>query len=60
MLQKTYTIDFLTKKRVINKGIVPKYYVKGNHEAIIPEDLFLNVQKEKIRRTNMSYSEKTV
>ncbi len=60
LLQKTYTIDFLTKKRVINKGIVPQYYVKGNHESIIPEDLFLNVQKEKVRRTSMSCGENTV
>lgn len=60
LLQKTYTIDFLTKKRVINKGIVPQYYIKGNHEAIIPEDLFLNVQKEKVRRVSISCGENTV
>jgi len=60
LLQKTYTIDFLTKKRVINKGMVPQYYVKGNHEAIIPEDLFLNVQKEKVRRVSISCGENTV
>jgi hypothetical protein len=36
LLQKTYTIDFLTKKRVKNNGIVPQYYVEGSHEAIIP------------------------
>lgn len=60
LLQKTYTIDFLTKKRVINKGIVSQYYIKGNHEAIIPEDLFLNVQKEKARRASMLYGEDTV
>lgn len=60
LLQKTYTIDFLTKKRVINKGIVPQYYIKGNHEAIIPEDLFLNVQKEKARRASMLYGEDIV
>jgi len=60
LLQKTYTIDFLTKKRVINKGIIPQYYVKGNHEAIIPEDLFLNVQKEKVRRVSITCGENTV
>lgn len=27
LLQKTYTVDFMTKKRVLNKGIVPQYYV---------------------------------
>ena len=41
LLQKTYTVDFLTKKRVKNTGIMPQYYVKDNHEAIIPRDIFL-------------------
>lgn len=36
LLQKTYTVDVLTKKRVANNGIVPQYYVENNHEAIIP------------------------
>lgn len=26
LLQKTYTVDFLTKKRVENNGEIPKYY----------------------------------
>lgn len=30
--QKTYTVDFLTKKRVKNDGIVPQYYIEDNHE----------------------------
>ena len=33
LLQKTYTVDVLTKKRVANNGIVPQYYVENNHEA---------------------------
>ena len=37
LLQKTYTTDFLNKTRVKNNGIVPQYYVEGNHEAIIPK-----------------------
>lgn len=41
LLQKTYTTDFLNKTRVKNNGIVPQYYVEGNHEAIIPKDIFL-------------------
>jgi DNA invertase Pin-like site-specific DNA recombinase len=36
LLQKTYTVDFLSKKRVKNNGIVPQYYVENNHEPIIP------------------------
>ena len=50
-MQKTYTVDFLTKKKVLNKGIVPKYYIEDNHEAIIPKELFNRVQEEKARRT---------
>lgn len=50
LMQKTYTIDFLTKKKVINHGIVPQYYVEDDHEAIIPKELFLQVQEEKARR----------
>ena len=30
LLQKTYTVDFLNKKRVQNKGIVPQYYVENS------------------------------
>ena len=50
LLQKTYTTDFLSKTRVKNNGIVPQYYVEGNHEAIIPKDIFLRVQEELLRR----------
>lgn len=53
LLQKTYTVDVLTKKRVKNNGIVPQYYVEGNHEAIIPRDLYMQVQEEMLRRTNL-------
>lgn len=53
LLQKTYTVDFLTKKRVKNNGIVPQYYVTDNHEAIIPRDLFMPVQEEMQRRANL-------
>ena len=28
LLQKTYTVDFMTKKKVVNNGIVPQYYVE--------------------------------
>ena len=50
LLQKTYTVDFLTKKRVKNNGIVPQYYVENNHEPIIPREIFMQVQEELIRR----------
>lgn len=50
LLQKTYTVDCLSKKRVKNTGIVPQYYVEDDHEAIIPKEMFLMVQEEMARR----------
>lgn len=34
LLQKTYTVDFLSKKRAENDGEVPQYYVENSHPAI--------------------------
>ncbi|WP_373264855.1 recombinase family protein [Hungatella hathewayi] len=53
LLQKIYTVDFLVKKRVLNKGIVPQYYIEGNHQAIVPRELFYKVQEEKAHRANV-------
>jgi len=53
LLQKTYTVNTLEKKRVANNGLAPKYYVEGSHEAIIDKDVFLRVQAEIVRRANI-------
>ncbi|MDD2627155.1 MAG: recombinase family protein, partial [Candidatus Methanomethylophilus sp.] len=53
LLQKTYTVDFLSKKRVVNNGIVPQYYVENSHEPIIPREIFMQVQEELVRRANL-------
>src|SRR5690554_7909500 len=53
LLQKTYTVDFLIKKRVVNNGHVPQYYVENNHEPIIPREIYLQVQEEMMRRANI-------
>lgn len=50
LLQKTYIEDFLTKKQVKNRGVIPQYYVTGNHEAIIDPETFDLVQAEIARR----------
>ncbi len=42
LLQKTYTVDFLTKKRVENNREVPQYYVEESHPAII-DDVLIKV-----------------
>ena len=51
LLQKSYTVDFLTKKTKINEGEIPQYYVESNHEAIIDPDVFEMVQREIERRS---------
>ncbi len=53
LLAKTHTVDFLTKKRVKNNGIVPQYYVENSHEPIIPKTLFLQAQEEITRRASL-------
>lgn len=50
LLQKTYTVDFLSKKRVMNNGEVPQYYVEESHPAIIDKEMWEAVQLEKERR----------
>lgn len=39
--------------RVRNNGSVPQYYVTDDHEAIIPRDLYMQVQEEMQRRSNL-------
>lgn len=44
LLQKSITVDFLSKKIKANEGEVPQYYVEGDHEAIIQPEIFDRVQ----------------
>ena len=53
LLQKTITTDFIEKTRIKNDGSAPQYYVKDSQEAIIPRDIFTQVQEEMVRRANM-------
>jgi len=53
LLQKGYTVDFLTKQRKVNEGEIPQYYVKNSHPAIIAPDEFDAVQVEFERRTKL-------
>ncbi len=50
LLQKTYTADFLTKKKLKNNGEIRQYYITDDHEAIIPREIFHAVQQEMRRR----------
>lgn len=54
-LQKKYTVDFLTKKQVVNKGEVPQYYVENSHPAIVDPDEWELVQQEIERRKNLPF-----
>lgn len=46
ILQKSFTVDFLTKKKKINEGEIPQYYVENSHPAIITSEVFDLVQHE--------------
>ena len=50
LLQKKFTVDFLTKKQKVNEGEVPQYYVANSHPAIIEPEIFDLVQYELKRR----------
>ena len=50
LLQKSFTVDFLTKKTKINEGEVPQYYVEDSHPAIIEPWEWEQVQVELERR----------
>ena len=40
LLQKSYTVDFLTKKRTQNKGEIQMFYVEDDHDAIISKRIW--------------------
>lgn len=50
LLQKSYTVDFLTKEKKPNEGEIPQYYVKSNHVAIIEPEVFDMVQNMMVLR----------
>jgi site-specific DNA recombinase len=50
LLQKTVTVDFLSHKRIANKGLVQQYLIENNHRSIISREIFDKVQDEKERR----------
>ena len=62
LLQKRFTVDFLTKKSKVNEGEVPQYYIEHSHEAIIPPDEFELVQAEFLRRKALGkqYNSKSI
>lgn len=62
LLQKQFTVDFLTKRRKPNEGEVPQYYIETSHDPIIDPKDFDKVQAEIARRAAIgkSYSSGSV
>jgi hypothetical protein len=56
ILQKGFTVDFLTKKRKVNEGEVPQYYVTNSHPSIVSEEVFDLVQSELEKRKGKRYT----
>ena len=56
LLQKTFTVDFLTKKVKVNEGEVTQYYIENSHEAIIPKEEWEQAQAELRRRSRITAS----
>ena len=50
LLQRYYRENHLTKKKLVNKGELPKYYAEDTHDAIISKETFDAVQAERTRR----------
>lgn len=50
LLQKVFTVDYLTKKKKLNAGEIPQYYVEGDHEPIVSPEMYETVQAEFDRR----------
>ena len=60
ILQKTVTVDCISKTRKVNQGEAPMYIVENNHPAIISREVFNRAQEELIRRQAIrSKSDKT-
>ena len=54
VLQKTYTKDCITHKRVINYGDKAKYLIHDCHEPIIDRDTYNLAMQEMAKRSSMS------
>ena len=54
LLQKTFTVDFLTKTAKVNEGEAPQFFVENSHPGIISREVFDLVQLEMKRRKGKS------
>lgn len=54
ILQKTVTVDCITKTRKRNQGEAPMYLVQNNHPAIISREIFNRAQEEFTKRKTIT------
>ena len=59
-LQKSITVDFLTKKRKLNEGEAPSYYIDDAHPAIVSKEVWALVQEERPKRNEHGYKHYSV
>lgn len=55
LLQKTFTEDFMTGKKINNVGQRNRYYVKNSHPAIVSAEVFDKAQEEMAKRARIVY-----
>ena len=55
LLQKSYVVDFLTKKKARNYGQLPQYYVENAHPPIVPKEVFMRVQGILLQQAQTRY-----
>lgn len=60
LLKKTFSIDFLHKKRYKNEGQKKMYFVENSHPAIVTKEVFKAAQVERTKRNMKSNDEKEV
>lgn len=53
MLQKTFTEDFMTGKKVKNTGQRTQYFVSESHPAIVTIEIFDKVQEAMAKRSRV-------
>lgn len=59
LFQKTYTADFLSKTKKVNKGELPKYYTENSHPPIVSREVYDLVQLEFKKRKNTGHRKST-
>jgi Site-specific recombinases, DNA invertase Pin homologs len=57
LLQKSYTVDFMTGKKVKNTGQRTQYFVSESHVAIVSAEIFDRVQEEMVKRSRLIHHE---